>query len=414
MAIFRKVALERLSSPDQLDQLLQVTDPRGWLALAGVAAVALAVVGWGFFGTIPSEAIGEGILLRQSGVSEVAATTGGQVESLLVAVGDDVAKGQIIGYIRQEGLNRQLADAQARRQAAADEHARARRYTDQQSRLSARSRAQEEANLERIIATLERDLEILGQRLTNEQSLLAQGLLTRQALLNTEQEANGVRDRLARARLDLDALPLKALELDQQRTRELNALQATLSDRELALRELEASLRENVAIASPYEGRVLELLVDRGDVVQPGAQVLSLELPSEELMALLFIPAAMGKQVRVGMRARVAPANVRREEFGYMVGAVTQVAEFPATPRGILRLVGNQTLVDRLMGQGAPIQVTVRLLRDPSTPTGFEWSSSRGPELAITSGTPASGSVIVREERPIALVIPKLKAGLGL
>ena len=31
--IFRKVALDRLSSPDQIDKLLNVTSSRAWLAL---------------------------------------------------------------------------------------------------------------------------------------------------------------------------------------------------------------------------------------------------------------------------------------------------------------------------------------------------------------------------------------------
>ena len=35
--IFRKAALTRLASPDQLDQLMQVTSPRSWIALAGFA-----------------------------------------------------------------------------------------------------------------------------------------------------------------------------------------------------------------------------------------------------------------------------------------------------------------------------------------------------------------------------------------
>ena len=41
--LFRQSALERLSSPEQLDQLLQVTTSRGWLALVGV--IALLAVG---------------------------------------------------------------------------------------------------------------------------------------------------------------------------------------------------------------------------------------------------------------------------------------------------------------------------------------------------------------------------------
>lgn len=41
--IFRETALERLSSPEQLDQLLQVTTPKGWFALiALLALLALA------------------------------------------------------------------------------------------------------------------------------------------------------------------------------------------------------------------------------------------------------------------------------------------------------------------------------------------------------------------------------------
>lgn len=41
--LFRQSALERLSSPEQLDQLMQVTTPRGWFAL--IAVIALLVVG---------------------------------------------------------------------------------------------------------------------------------------------------------------------------------------------------------------------------------------------------------------------------------------------------------------------------------------------------------------------------------
>ena len=44
--IFRKVSLERLASPEQLDQLMRVTDARGWVALAGLGLILLTAVGW--------------------------------------------------------------------------------------------------------------------------------------------------------------------------------------------------------------------------------------------------------------------------------------------------------------------------------------------------------------------------------
>lgn len=414
MAIFRKVSLERLSSPEQLDQLMQVTSPRGWLALWAMVAVAGAALMWGVFGSIPTEAIGEGILLRRGGVSDLVATGTGQVEQMLVAVGDEIKKGQVVARIRQEGIARQVEETKARIASLAGEYQDLLRYAEEQQRLSDRNRAQEKANLERTVGTLERELSLLEERLANEKTLLADGLVTKQTVLTTEQLLNASRDRLAQTRLDLSGLDLKRLESGQQLDQQIEARRASQRDLDLKLRELEASLQESVAVISPYDGRVLELMADRGDLVNPGTAVLSMEVVSEELMAVLFVPASVGKQVQPGLTARISPSNVKREEYGFMIGKVVWAAEFPSTNRGMLRLLANEELVTKLMKEGPPIQVDVQLERDPATPTGFKWSSSRGPELEISSGTLAEGSVIVREERPINLVIPKLRKSLGI
>ena len=60
--IFRKVALERLSSPDQLDLLTQVVGTKGWLVLATLAFAVLVATVWGIFGEIPSKVSGQSML----------------------------------------------------------------------------------------------------------------------------------------------------------------------------------------------------------------------------------------------------------------------------------------------------------------------------------------------------------------
>lgn len=412
--IFRKVALERLSSPEQLDQLMQVTRPQGWLALAGLVTLILAAVAWGVFGSIPTEALGQGILLRQGGVSELFAAGSGQVEEMLVRVGDTVEKGQAVARIRQESLILQIRDTEAKKAELAAEYEDLERFAEEQKRLSAANLAQQRANLERSIATLERQLELIGERMDVQRDLLADGLITQQTLLATEEELNTTRDQLAALRLELNGLELKRLEGEQQLDRQLEARRAVLRDLDLELRELRSSLGENVHIVSPEAGRVLELLVDRGAVVSPGTPVLSMEIVSEDLVAVIFVPAALGKQVRRGMEARVVPSTVKREEYGYMLGEVTRVAEFPSTARGMQRLLANEELVSDLLEEGPPIQVDIALARDPSTPSGYRWSSSRGPEAEISSGTLAAGSIIVREDRPIALALPQLRDRLGI
>ena len=43
--LYRKSAVERISTPEQLDKALTVTSPMSWIALAAVTVVILAVMG---------------------------------------------------------------------------------------------------------------------------------------------------------------------------------------------------------------------------------------------------------------------------------------------------------------------------------------------------------------------------------
>ena len=412
--IFRKVALERLSSPEQLDQLLQVTDPRGWLALVALGALILTSLVWGVFGSIPTEATGEGILLRRGGVSSLVAAESGQVEELLVSVGDVIEKGQVVARIRQDELLRQIQDTRDRLADVRREYQDLLRYAGEQGRLRGRDLAQERANLQQSIRAYEREVELARERIAVERDLLKDGLITKQTLLASEQRLNTAQDQLANARLQLNSLELKGLDSAQQTDQQVEAREAQIRDLEIELRERQARLTETARVVSNRAGRVLELLVDRGDVVNPGTPLLSLEVVSEELQAVLFVPASAGKRVQPGMRVRVSPSTVKREEYGSMIGRVTWASEYPSTARGMTRLLGNEALVQRLMQEGPPIQVNVTLEKDPKTPTGYRWSSSTGPSVQISSGTLATGSVVVREERPINLVVPRIREKLGV
>ncbi len=412
--IFRKVALERLSSPEQLDQLLQVTDSKGWLALIALATLLLAALGWGVLGSVPTEAPGTGILIRRGGVSALVSAGSGQVAEVLVAVGDTIRKGQIVARIRQEALLRQIKDTKTK---LADQRATYQemlRSADEQKRLGARDLAQQKANLERSMAALAKNVALFEERVAAEAKLLGDGLITKQALLETQQSLNTARDQLASQRLEANGLELKRLTAEQALDQQLEARRTIIQDLEIQLREANAKLLEDVAVVSPFGGRVLELMADRGDVVAPGTAILSVEVQSQELMAVLFVPASEGKQVQPGMAARISPSTVKKEEYGYMIGRVTWVAAFPSSSRGMLRLLGNEALVTKLMQEGPPIQVNVALARDPRTPTGYRWSSSTGPGGRISSGTLADGSVVVRQDRPITLLLPTLREKLGV
>lgn len=92
--LFRKKALERLSSPERLDELMQVTSPAGWLALGGLGFAIVAAIVWGIIGSIAVKVNGKGILMRGGSVFEITSTLAGHVLAVEVEPGQMVASGE--------------------------------------------------------------------------------------------------------------------------------------------------------------------------------------------------------------------------------------------------------------------------------------------------------------------------------
>lgn len=62
-SIFRKEALERLSSPEQLDQLMQIVTPRSLLPLLALGGLLGCGLIWSVIGRIPVTTTGQGALV---------------------------------------------------------------------------------------------------------------------------------------------------------------------------------------------------------------------------------------------------------------------------------------------------------------------------------------------------------------
>jgi HlyD family secretion protein len=63
---------------------------------------------------------------------------------------------------------------------------------------------------------------------------------------------------------------------------------------------------------------------------------------------------------------------------------------------------------------GTPLETRVRLVGDPATFSGYQWTSSAGPPSKVTVGTLCRGSVTVKRQRPFELLIPYLVKKLGV
>ena len=410
--IFRSVALERLSSPEQLDQLMQVTNTRGWLLLVGVGALLATALVWSVVGSVPERIAGQGILIRSGGVLEVEASGDGRVTDVAVRVGDVVSEGQVVARIQRQDLVLRIQQARAEVGELERQHALQLQFGDRDVALQAAYRAQRREQLQAAIDAGTSTLRALDERIASEEQLVREGLITRQALLATTQQRDQQEERVRQSRSELVQLDAEAGQVSNRNRQASVESQTRLTGARRELAQMESELRTTSEVTSPYTGRVLELIVEQGSMVDRGQPILTVDLTGKAVMgleAILYIPSVHGKKIRPGMEVQIAPSTVKKEEFGYLLGTVTYVSDFPVTPQGMRRVLKNEQLVSRLSGDDAPYEIHVDLLPDPDNLSTYRWTSAEGPPIRIQSGTMSSAGVVVERRRPILMVVPQLR-----
>ncbi len=90
-----------MTTPEELDELLQVNSVKTWLLFAAICVVIAGMLLWGFFGVITHEAGGFGIIRIHELPREMVSQSPGQVDSVFCKTGDKVAEGQKLLTIRR-------------------------------------------------------------------------------------------------------------------------------------------------------------------------------------------------------------------------------------------------------------------------------------------------------------------------
>ncbi|MFL5543043.1 MAG: NHLP bacteriocin system secretion protein, partial [Longimicrobiaceae bacterium] len=383
-SIFRKVSLDRLASPEQLDQAMQATTPGGWLALGALALLLVAAIGWGVAGAVPEKIPGQGILVKSGGIFEVVPLEGGRVTDVAVGVGDLVSEGQVIARVAQPDVQDKLTQARNHLDDLRLSQQRTAESATRELSVQSSYAAQQRANLQAGIHANQQTLQLLQQKMDSQERLVRDGLITRQTLLGTRQEYQGVQEQIRQAQSQLKQVDADQLSVRQKSDAELLARRLEVEEAQREVQRLEAELERTSSVVSPYTGRVLEVMAEQGHVVERGRPLVRIDPVGrtvKDLEAVVYVSSDAGKKIRPGMRIQIAPSTVRQEEYGLMVGTVTYVSDFPATPEGMARVLKNDALVQSLAGTGAPYEVHADLVPDPRTVSHYRWTSPAGPPV---------------------------------
>lgn len=415
--VFRKVALDRLSSPEQLDQLMHITSPKGWLALLTILLFIVLAIVWGFVGTIPEKVNGQGILLRSGGVVEVFSTAAGRITDLRMVAGDMIKKGDVIARLDQPEIRQQITIMTKQLEELMLKRERIVFFGGGVTSLRQEQLLQKRSKLQSQIASTKERATLLGDIADRQSELLERGLITETTLMNTQNELTMVKEAIAHYNIELQQLGLSEVSIERDEEIELMLIDNQISQLERSIEQQRTHYRLSTQIVSPYDGRVLELRSKISDIIYQGQALLSLELEGmdiKELEAVLFFEAGEGKKIMPGMNVQLSPSTVSREEYGTLLARVTNVSEYVATPEGMMKVLGNEHLVSELTSDAAAIKIVADLIPDSETFSGYRWSSAQGPSVEIFSGTLAEASVTIRQRRPISLVLPFFRRLTGI
>lgn len=412
---FRAIALERAASLEQLDHLVTITRPLDWILAVVIFITLGTAVVWGFFGRLPTRAQAEGIFVSSGGrVVDAVSGASGRLASMEVVVGDRVTQGQVVARVSQTEIQQRHRDAGEVHRERESEHETLKTKTAAELALKAQNFAKLEEAFNQIIKATDQRIVYLTSDLSNLEGLLAKGYTTRRNVEDRRRELADAQQRKEDTRNEILKLKAQKTDLETQRQRDIEQSQYRLNEARRQMDQLAGELGRNTQVVSPIEGRVLEIKVSPGSVLNIGTPVIVVETEGSTLDAVLYVDADHGKSVKPDMEVRLEPSTVKREEFGTMVGTVESISEFPVTPQGMAAILHNDILVTRFSKNGAPYAASVRLKRDENTVSGYRWAVGKGPALRLTSGTLTKAEITTRERRPIELIVPMLKQLTGI
>lgn len=340
---------DRVESPEQLDSVLSLINPRVWVAHGVLLTSVLVGLVWAFFGsvTVSRTMVGSvlpdrppvGVIVRESGV----------LTELLAQGGERIRRQQPLARFQLPELNAQIADLRTRLESLRLESARIEEFDQREDAIRS-------GNEQDRLVALEQEMSGLSEVSTPESS-------RRKAQITAE----------IRAIRDAGVLRTLALERSRfQRRMEAEGLEAEID-------RLSRRASEGVELRSPIDGTLGDVSLDAGPV------------PSGRAIAWVYPDATNSSVLRV--RAELTPEGAQGIDLGAPVLIVLEDAAGGGSP---LRLRGAvAALIPKVGDAGCVMDVRAELPSQDDT-------AGSGP----SPGSTCTLHVEIDRRRPIHVLFP--------
>lgn len=406
-SIFRPTALESYSGTRQFEQSFQPIRYQRWMVLASIAALILGALIWFFFGSIPIEAQGVGIVLNAEGLSNIESAFSGVVKSLSAHIGEQVKEGDLLATLYNPETETRLKTSKQTIKNLK------KRLNILREQIDTEGIAEKNALQESIIAAkfkidvLAKEIPTLQRDVRNKEELAGIGLFDSQTLQESKELLWSKQTNLEKTKANLSHLEF--LLKKGYRQDEIAALNEQL----LAARQEEKLLETQLQyenIFSPVSGTILEWFIQPNKYVSSGDMIARLEIRTDEATRKViygYLPLEIGRKVRLNAEVAIELKNVKSQEYGAMLGNIVKVAQYAVSPENLNRLINNPDLIDFFQQKHAAVlEVIIEPQRDPQTVSGYRWTSGKGPPIQLSSGTLCIFKGILEKERPYLYFLP--------
>jgi membrane fusion protein len=410
-ALFRQEALdfhrEKLLGDVVLVRPLSVS-----LLTGAAVCIALAVIGFAWWGEYTRKAHVVGYLEPNKGVIKVYAPQAGTLIEKHVVEGQAVQQGAVLFVVSSERSSREATETQAtaiaqlrRRRESLQEELAKQGHIDRIQVATAQERVR---GMDAELAHLAAELQLQEQHVASAAGtveryrlLVAKGLAAemqaqqkREELLDQQSRFHSLqRSRLTLER-EMDTLKRERTSNDLKAKNQRAAIERNISALEQELTEYES--RRQVVIVAPSNGVVTTILNVQGQNITPSTPLLSLMPMDAVLEAHLLIPSrSMGfiaPRQTVAVRYQAFPY----QRFGSAKGRITEIAKTLITPNEVTLPVPLQEPVYR---------VTVAL--ETQTVTAY------GTELPLQAGMVLDADIALDQRRIFEWVFDPLYSITG-
>ena len=172
----------------------------------------------------------------------------------------------------------------------------------------------------------------------------------------------------------------------------------------------------NEDIYCEYDGIVDEVMATEGQILSAGTPICTVRITEErkDLSGVFYIPVDKGKRVEPGQTIQLAPNGVDVSQTGSLIGIVESVSQYPISTAGIQKGMGSADLAQYVLskGGGAAVEIRFSLVKDPTSESGYLWTSVVGKHRPITPGSYCTGYIVIDRQPPIEKVFYKISQWL--